>query len=89
MMNIINHQENGIIEIESLELRGPRTFSEVLKEADQASSLKEILDVAHELRLFKRHYSIVELRFAAEHLGKLAGELGRKDAQALKRALFM
>jgi hypothetical protein len=49
-----------------------RTLSEILKDADKANELKDLIDLWNELAKNKYKYPLVELWFANEHIRELA-----------------
>ena len=50
--------------------------ADILKDADKATSQKEIIDAWNELVTNKHKYALVELDFAREHLDELSNEIG-------------
>lgn len=55
-----------------------RTITEILKEADEATTLDELVNAKIEIEDNQQNYSIVELEFAAEHLETLTNKLQKK-----------
>ncbi len=65
-----------------------RTINEIVKDADEHSDdLGYISDLWKEVISNKYEYCLDELKFMLEHLENYAKEMGRKDAQKLKRML--
>lgn len=64
-----------------------RSLTDILKEADKATELSDLSRLWEEIVKNKYRFSLVQLQYAKEHLGRLAGDMGKKDATML-RPLF-
>jgi hypothetical protein len=52
-----------------------RTITEILKEADQASEMKDLVNLWNEIAENIKKYSLVEVEFAFDHIRDLACNL--------------
>lgn len=61
-----------------------RSISEILIEADKTDELGVLSDCWEEIVTNKYQYPLAQIKYAREHLEKLAREMGRRDAIMIK-----
>lgn len=60
-----------------------RTITEILKDADEAKSMNQLLKLEKELVNNKYKYSLVDLQFAKEHLNGLINNIWNRDCKKI------
>lgn len=58
-----------------------RTLTEILKDADNVTELQTLIDLWNEIANNKYSYSLIEIRFANEHIRELALKAEGSDFQ--------
>ena len=64
-----------------------RTITEILKEADLKNDLQDLINLWNEIANNKYQYSLVQIRFANEHIRELA--LKTNDSDLEKGKFYM
>ncbi len=60
-----------------------RTMTEILIEADEATELKQLYKAWNEFKSNLNKYSLIQKRFALEHLQGLTKKMAQKDIQSI------
>lgn len=63
----------------------PRSITDILIQADNATGLHEISSAWDEIKANLRSYPIIEIEFALEHLTGITGKIGRKEGEYFRQ----
>ena len=64
-----------------------RTITQILVQGDASNDIDEIASLGNEIQSNLKKYTLVELKYAKEHLMMLAGKLGTKHAKEIKKRI--